>query len=217
MKKQSLIALMVILTLIIPFSGCKSTQMSDTLSNLHHKPGTWNGSVYSSEFLNTTVSVPNGWTIATEQELEQGRQTIITDSMEDSQATKEEIERGIIYEFKLTNHDTYSTVNLVLKDMDIIYSMAYNEEDFMDVYCKNMQQLEIDGMYISKMSDPEWVTLGGSKYLMCELQYDIDGHLANYQKIYLRKIGTYMANLTIAGLDKRHFDGIENMFTEYKE
>ncbi len=212
---KRLIALIMIITTLLSLTACKwDNDNNTTISHLNYKDGWWRDNMYHSEFLDTTIIVANGWKAATEEEIAEEKQHIIEDSTASSEASKEEIERGIIYELKLTNDKTYAFMDIVLKDMDIIYSMAYSEEDFMAVYRKNMQEINMENMYISSMSDAEWVTLGGNDYYMMEIEYSYNNSFTAYQRIYLKKIGTYMCNLTMSVVDTAEFEVIENMFQE---
>lgn len=204
------LALLMIITTMLTFTACK--QDGGSISHLGYEAGVWNEDVYTSSFLNTSITVADGWVAATENEILAEKQHIIQDSMASSEASKEEIERGIIYELKLTNDKTYAFMDIVLKDMDIIYSMAYSEEDFMAVYRKNMQEINMENMYISSMSDAQWVTLGGNEYYMMEIEYSYNTSFSAHQRIYLKKFGTYMCNLTMSVVNPEEFADIESMF-----
>ncbi len=207
---------LLICTIAFALGACNRTDggdsLGDTLSSFSYEAGNWDGNIYSSNFLGFKVTMPDNWTAASEEEISTEKENIINDSLASSDASREEIERGIIYEFKLTNDATYSYVNVVLKDMDIVYSMAYSEEDFMNVYRQNMQQMNVGDMRISAMSDPQWVNLAGNKYYMSEMEYSYN-NTTTYQRIYLRKIGTFMENLTMSVVDKEEFKEIESMFS----
>ena len=212
--KRALALLMIIATMLT-FASCK--RGGGSISSLGYEAGIWNEDTYSSSFLNTTINVADGWTVATEDEILAEKQHIIEDSKASSEASQEEIERGIIYELKLTNDKTYAFMDIVLKDMDIIYSMAYSEEDFMAVYRKNMQEINMENMYISSMSDAQWVTLGGNEYYMMEIEYSYNNSFSAHQRIYLKKFGTYMCNLTMSVVNPDEFAEIENMFSALTE
>jgi len=209
------LALLMIVVVMLTFASCKWGRDGGSISSLNYEEGSWNENVYSSSFLNTAIIVADDWEAATEEEIAAEKQHIIEDSMASSEASKEEIERGIIYELKLTNDESFAYMDIVLKDMDIIYSMAYSEEDFMAVYRKNMQEINMENMYISSMNDAKWVTLGGNEYYMMEMEYSYNKSFSAYQRLYLKKIGTYMCSLTMSVVDKAEFTEVEGMFSEY--
>ncbi len=204
MKKTLAVVIAIITALTFASCSKKATKQ--------YEPGKWKGNEYKSEFLNATIKVSDGWTIATKDELAKEEQIIIEDSMASTDASREEIERGIICELKLTNDKTFAYMDIVLKDMDIIYSAAHSEEDYMEVYRQNMQNVTVEDMSISSMSDAKWVKLGGNDSYMMEVEYSYANADPVYQRIYFRKVGTYMCTLTMSVVDKAEFTAIEDMF-----
>lgn len=211
--KKGLAAVLICIT-ALAITACNTNgdgSEGNTVSSFSYQQGTWSDNVYTSDFLGIKLALSDNWSAASQEEIDKEKQNIINDSLSDSNASPEEIERGIEYDLKLTNDTTHSSMNIVLKDMDIIYSMVYTEEDYMNSYRQNMQQMNIGNMYITAMSDPKWVTLGGNKYYMSEMEYSYE-NTTTYQRIYLRKIGTYMENLTMSVVSPEEFNEIESMF-----
>lgn len=212
---KRLIAILFAIVIMFTLTCCSLNNPNSIVSGLAYQPGEWNKGTYNSAFLNTSIVLSGNWYSVSEKELAREKQVIIKESMGDTDATEEEVERGVEYELKIANETSQADLSIVHKDMDIIYSMAYSEEDILNAYKQNMQNLSNDDMHIISMSSPQWVPLGENEYYMLEIEYSYQRTMTTYQRIYLRKIGTYMTTLTMSAIDKAEFNRLEDMFGPY--
>ncbi len=167
------IGMIVVIALMISVSGTQTNSQTYT-------EGTWTENTFTSEFLGLQFTLPEGWTAASQEELDALMQQAMDQSKEEDPETAKGYENGKVknaYELKATQENGDSMVVIMSQKMKI------NAERYLEKLAEQY------GDTASTSDLPSW-TLGGKAYrgLKLELDGKIQYIYAFYEEGYFTTI-----------------------------
>lgn len=194
MKQKRVLLVVLILVMITALSGCKKEKESNFTI------GSWNENVFENAWLNMKFEIPEDWSIATDEELEQYMDVGI--EMADLKDSGEELLKKAakiknIYGFMSLSADGVSNMQLVYENLALtLGGTEYSEKDYMDTVTEYMiSNTSMD----YKVEEQRTVQIAGKDFVLTRLSL-YDG--AFYQDFYCHKIDNYMVNMIISYMEE---------------
>ena len=188
------IGMIIVIALVISVSGTR------TDSQLYTE-GTWTGNAFTSDFLGLQFTLPEGWTAASQEELDALMQQAMDQSREDDPETAQGYENGKVknaYELKATQENGDGMVVIIVQKMMI------SAENYLN------KLVEQYGDMVSNSNLPNW-TLGGKDYK--GLKLEIDGKI---QYIYAYYEDGYFTTIQMSGTSDLDVMALrDEQFTDY--
>lgn len=182
MKKRILALMLVVAAVLMTACGGKS-----------YTPGTFTDTGYESEFLGFRFTTPDGFALATEEELSQ-MMGITFDALGDdvSDAQKKYAELNTVYELMAMDSLGVTNVNIVLEKTNVSMSKY--------LAALKAQAESLDAMKVSLQGDAQEVEFAGATYTKMSANVSANG-ITMYQEYYLRKVGDRMMMMTVTWAD----------------
>lgn len=175
-----------------------------------YTPGTFTDAGYETEFLGFRFNTPDGYALATTEELDQLMgisMDSLTESGDVTEAQAKYAELSSIYELMVTDSMGITNANIVL-EKSVIPLNTYIEV--------LKEQLQGMSMMSVTFTGEEEVELAGATYTRLSADVESSG-VAMYQDYYLRKVEGYIMCLTLTWADgfEAEKDAIINAFVAY--
>ena len=182
MKKRILALMLVVAAVLMTACGGKS-----------YTPGTFTDTGYESEFLGFRFTTPDGFALATEEELSQ-MMGITFDALGDdvSDAQKKYAELNTVYELMAMDSLGVTNVNIVLEKTNVSMSKY--------LAALKAQAESLDAMKVSLQGDAQEVEFAGATYTKMSANVSANG-ITMYQEYYSRKVGDRMMMMTVTWAD----------------
>ena len=209
--KKTISIILALMLFVSLFSGCGTTE-SDTDSTNENETqtntdtennelvfGEISENVYTNSFAGLSFTLPDGWTFATESELEQmmgaGSEAIYGD---DQQAAVEYAMSATIYDMMAQNADDGSNIIVMLENTSMYEGgTEITEEEYLAAL-KNSLDLSTTVTYIISDTVTK-ATINDSEYTV--LESEIEGYGGAYQTYYVRRIGKFMLCICFTGYE----------------
>jgi len=183
MKKSSKgILLMVMLFLMTSMMGCSALNSGKTLDQ-----GTMEGNVYKNEYFGMSVTVPEEWTIASEEEIEEltksGNEMIAGDD-ESKKKMLEKAELKTVYLLSATSEE-HGIANFIAMAEKL--SLLQNVKDgktYLEAVKENLATLVDEFPY--EFKDIYTVEIGGKEFYV--LETTIDGGILKLEQTYYARV-----------------------------
>ena len=125
--------------------------------------GSWDGNVYTNDSLNLTVTVPDGWKIATDEELA-AIMGITIDSLTEQGVSEEFLKAQNTYEMMAQDPTNGSNVIVMAENLTVsVGGTSYDEEAYSNVIINTLPE---ESGY--EFADPKTVTIGGRDYYLLQ-------------------------------------------------
>lgn len=182
MKKRLLALMLVVAAVLMTACGGKA-----------YTPGTFTDTGYESEFLGFRFTTPDGFALATEEELSQ-LMGMSLDAMGDdvTEVQKKYAELTTIYEMMVSNETGVANANVVLEKTNVSLSK------YIEAFKSQLDGLS--AMTVNLKGDTEEVELAGETYTKMTADVETNGFTL-YQEYYLRKVGDRMMVMTVTWAD----------------
>lgn len=170
------------------------------------------GNVYESEFLKIGFNLIEGWTFYTEEQIQQLNN--ITGDMLDDEIAESIKNADLVYDMYAL--DTLgNSVNINLEKLNTVGSAILSEEDYVNASLGSLKDALKSMGFTTVTTEATTVTLAGEDhpavYVVCANE-----QLTMYEKIVCKKIGKYMASITIATVMEDNTDTIISQFYALK-
>ncbi|MGN0629276.1 MAG: hypothetical protein ACI4IW_06575 [Oscillospiraceae bacterium] len=228
MKK--IIALLLALIMVLSFAACsKDEPVSDNSANensqsevssseeqseeepeekLDHIRGSVDGLVYTNSAAEITFTAPEGWTYYTDEQIA----ALYNLSSEEllPEETAEILENtDIVYDMYCQNLTTGASVNINFENLGILYGTILDEKSYLELSKTSLgSTLSGSGMELTSC-EVVTATVNGKEVSCLDIvinmtDYDID----LYEKIFVKKVGSFMSCITIGALTTEEIDEI---------
>ena len=198
MKKRILALMLVVAAVLMTACGGKS-----------YTPGTFTDAGYESEFLGFRFTTPDGFALATQEELSQ-MMGITFDALGDdvSDAQKKYAELTTLYELMAMDSLGVTNVNIVLEKTNV------SMNKYLAAFKAQVESL--DAMKVSLQGDAQEVEFAGATYTKLSADVSASG-ITLYQEYYLRKVGDRMMTITVTWADgfETSKETLMNAFSAY--
>lgn len=198
MKKRILALMLVVAAVLMTACGGKS-----------YTPGTFTDTGYESEFLGFRFTTPDGFALATQEELSQ-MMGITFDALGDdvSDAQKKYAELTTLYELMAMDSLGVTNVNIVLEKTNV------SMNKYLAAFKAQVESL--DAMKVSLQGDAQEVEFAGATYTKLSADVSASG-ITLYQEYYLRKVGDRMMTITVTWADgfETSKETLMNAFSAY--
>lgn len=198
MKKKILALMVAMVTVLMTACGGAS-----------YTPGVFTETGFESEFLGLRFTTPDGFALATEEELSE-MMGMSLDNLENvSDLQKKYAELVTIYEMMVT--DETGTVNAQI----ILEKTGVSVGTYMDAFTSQLAE-SMQGMNVTLDEDSEEVEFAGATYT--KLSADIESYgIILTQDYYFRKVGDRMMCLCVTYMEgmEAERDAIMNGFAAY--
>lgn len=197
--KKRLLALMLVMVAVL-MTACGGAS---------YTPGVFTETGYDSEFLGFRFTTPDGFALATEEELSSLMGTTVENMENASDLQKKYAELVNIYELMVTNAD--GTINGQI----ILEKTAVSVDTYIDVFSSQLEE-QMSGMTVELDEATEEVEIAGATYT--KLSADIESYgIVLTQDYYFRKVGDRMMCMCITWMEgmEAERDAIMNGFAAY--
>lgn len=229
MKK--LFSVLLILTLIFCITSCgepKSdvkgslkTEESDTdnKSNKNDKEnevdlslGLAEGNVYESEFLKIGFNLIEGWAFYTEEQIREINN--ISMDMIDEEVAENIKNADLVYDMYAL--DAFgNSVNINLEKLNTVGTAIISEKDYVNASIDSLKQALTSAGFTTVTAEATTVTLADEEhpavYVVCSNE-----QVTIYEKIVCKKVGKYMANITVATVYEDNTNTVIDQFYALK-
>lgn len=211
MKK--LFSLFMIIALSLTLSACSSEpEVEEEKEEVYETfvRGEWVDNVYTNDFLGFSFTLPENWTLASDEELLSMLETA-TDEML-SEEMKEQYDKAIesaqsFYEFAVFNLTTGESMLLNIEDLSkTVGAILLSEDQFIDALETNFGSVEGVKFEILNRED---VSLSMGKFRV--LNINVNDVMT--QKYYVMKDGKYMISFIVGYLNQAH-DGVDSILEQ---
>lgn len=211
MKK--LFSLFMIIALSLTLSACSSEpEVEDEKEEVYETfvRGEWVDNVYTNDFLGFSFTLPENWTLASDEELLSMLETA-TDEML-TEEMKEQYDKAIesaqsFYEFAVFNLTTGESMVLNIEDLSkTVGAILLSEDQFIDALETNFGSVEGVKFEILNRED---VSLSMGKFRV--LNINVNDVMT--QKYYVMKDGKYMISFIVGYLNQAH-DGVDSILEQ---
>ena len=197
--KKKLLALMVAMVAVL-MTACGGAS---------YTPGVFTETGYESEFLGFRFTTPDGFALATEDELSEMMGVTLENMENASDLQKKYAELVNIYELMVT--DETGTVNGQI----ILEKTGVSVDTYIDAFTSQLEE-SMQGMDVTLQEGSEEVEIAGSTYT--KLSADIESYgIVLTQDYYFRKVGGRMMCLCLTWMEgmEAERDAIMNGFAAY--
>lgn len=211
MKK--LFSLFMIIALSLTLSACSSEpEVEEEKEEVYETfvRGEWVDNVYTNDFLGFSFTLPENWTLASDEELLSMLETA-TDEML-TEEMKEQYDKAIesaqsFYEFAVFNLTTGESMVLNIEDLSkTVGAILLSEDQFIDALETNFGSVEGVKFEILNRED---VSLSMGKFRV--LNINVNDVMT--QKYYVMKDGKYMISFIVGYLNQAH-DGVDSILEQ---
>ncbi|HEX3022553.1 MAG TPA: hypothetical protein VHP81_09195, partial [Lachnospiraceae bacterium] len=205
------ILLTVIMLMTVVFSGC--TKKSDKDSSEVYKKGTVTDTTFESKFLNLKFTLPENFTMVSEEELDSYIQFAADTMYSDEGKTMLDYAKAtVVYEIMARN-DIGSNVNIVVEKL-----RGSNKDLSIDEYIEVAKKsIASTGMTYTFDESTTKETLAGNEYTRLNATVEANGASLT-QSLYFNKIGDRMMlmSFTYTPDSEADFQTMKDAFTSYK-
>lgn len=185
MKKW--LALLLAAVMVLALAACGDTPANNDTKTEEFARGSWEGNVYTNDSLGLTVTVPEEWNIATDEELA-AIMGITIDSLTEQGVSEEFLKVQNTYEM-MAQDPAYGT-NVIIMAENLAVSVggtSYDEAAYSNVVINNLPE-----EYGYEFAEGETVSVGGRDYyhLHCTAS---EGSLG--QDFLFTRIGNHMVSV----------------------
>lgn len=197
--KKRLIALMLVLAAVL-MTACGGAS---------YTPGVFTETGYDSEFLGFRFTTPDGFALATEEELTELMGVTIKSMENASDLQKKYAELTNIYELMATNADGTVYGQIILE------KTAVSLDTYLEVIISQLEESE-QGVNITVQEGTEEVEIAGAAYTKMSAEMESYGMVFS-QDYYFRKVGGRMMCMAITWMEgcEADRDALMNAFAAY--
>lgn len=168
--------------------------------------GTWDGNVYTSEFLGLTFTKPENWEIASDEEMEE----LFGISMDMMEADTDAAKQQVIFDMLVADPETNSNISFMFQNLSVIKGgKSITEEQFAKSIEEQSSALE-GVTYVA--GELKTATFGEKDYKYMSSTITMQGVEMN-QIAIIRKEGNYIFNATATTTGGETVEEILAMFS----
>lgn len=152
--------------------------------------GSWDGTVYTNDSLGLTVTVPEGWEIADDEELA-AVMGLTIDSLTEEGLSEEFLKAQNLCEMKAVDPNYGTNVIIMAENLAVsVGGTSYDEKAYSDTVINTLPE-----EYGYEFSEPETVTIGGRDYYLLQGTAQ-EGVLG--QDFLFTRIGNHMVSVILS-------------------
>lgn len=151
---------------------------------------------YTSKFLGVTATVPEGWVIASDEEVAQIFGMVV-DAMTADGANQQLEDGGVVYDLYALEQNTGNSINISVEKLNAVQKLALDESSYADVAIEQLPDaLSSVGVTVTNIKKTT-VNFAGVDHAGIAIQAEIEG-IAMYESMAIIKEGSYVATVTAA-------------------
>lgn len=190
MKKW--LALLLAMMMAFALAACGNTPKSEEFTR-----GTWDGNIYKNDSLGLVVTIPEGWYIATDDDLE-AIMCLAKEMASQMNISEEPLTEQLHSEMMAISSDNKTNITIAVNDIDLESGKDYDEKAYIT---DRIDWLQKQGNTIGEESS---VTINGRNYFVLPTfvpQFEMN------QDYLITKIGSRMVSVVLSySLDSTDFD-----------
>lgn len=226
MKKTAMIALMLAALLLL--ASCAPTditgvtsiikgsdsQTDSTASDVQEPVtdlpgrGSTDGAVYENASLALGISFDSEWTLYNDAQIAELNGLTEKALGEDYAETVKNAD--LVYDLYAMRSDG-SSLNLIFENMGILYGTVMNDVSYIDSALPQLETTAAQLGWVIENSEKTTVTAAEQEFHALKLTLNIGGGTL-YETVICKKIGNYMAVMTIASVDSNVIDSLIDSF-----
>lgn len=189
-KRISALALALVLTLSLAACGAGGSAPKKEFS-----VGVTDGSTYTNEYFGFAVTLDEGWTFFTDEQIAQLTGLVV--DLLDSEAVAEAYGSGKSVLEMYAMRDDNATVNITVENLGEEYGDALTEEDYADVSLDILPDQLAAAGYTSVAVSKTTLTFAGAKHSGISVSASLEG-MPLQEMLACVKVGDYVAVVTAA-------------------
>lgn len=207
MKKRRIciILLTLVMLMSVVFAGCK--KKSDKDSAMEYKKGTVTDTTFESEYLNVKYTLPENYTMVSQEEMDQIMQSAAEVVYTDDKMI-DYAKSVLVYEFMAKNEKN-DNINISLENLK-------GKKVGVDEYVEfSKKQLTNSGLPYTYDDETTKETLAGNDYTVLKAHVEYNG-ISLDQDLYIRKIGDRMMSLIFSYQSEDELQKMKDSISPYK-
>lgn len=170
-----------------------------------YKKGSWNGNVYTNSTLGLTFTLPDGWMIADEENIEQtvgGNEAVGGNDKKDD---KKDHKNESPYDFMIVDAQTNANILLLAEDVSTAMGgSGMTESDYLTTIKSNL----LSGQQTSYTpGEITTAVIAGETYSKMEVAVLYNGYTSLTQTYYCKKVGSHMLSFIASEASAANPDG----------
>lgn len=183
----------------------ESAGSTDSENTAAYKKGSWNGNVYTNSTLGLTFTLPDGWMIADEENIEQtvgGNEAVGGNDKKDNKKDKK---NESPYDFMIVNAQTNANILLLAEDVSTAMGgSGMTENDYLTTIKSNL----LSGQQTSYTpGEITTAVIAGETYSKMEVKVLYNGYTSLTQTYYCKKVGSHMLSFIASEASAANPDG----------
>ncbi len=207
MKKR--ILSLVLAVFLVTLSSCKIVDERAPFSL-----GSVSENKYTNEFLGVTASFSDKWTFMSEEEMKELNK--ITEELLPEETLKQLESAEVIQDMQGTNSATGASVGVNFENLKLLGTLSLNEEKYLsaqtDAVKESLSQMGLQNLSVEVVD----VTFAEREAKALRVEATLSG-MNFYEYVVAVKEGSYMANITVAGMSDDELKGIIGLFKPIEE
>jgi len=206
--KRILAIVLTMVCLMGMMVGCGNDEQPGGTAAKTLSRGTFEGDVYTSEFIGVSFTKPKTWVYATDEEIAATMQ-IGAELVNQENFLAQAEKMNNVYDMMVRDVMTGNNINVVFENLKASASSNITVEQYIEVARK--QLIEQAPMLGYKFGEAEKCKLGEQEFYRLPAEGSYSG-IAFNQRIYFRKEGSYMIVITLSLFDDTNGATIEALF-----
>ncbi len=215
MKRTNATLILLSIMLVLALTGCDviKSVTTDTAKNI--TTGSFEGNTYTNEYFGLSFTVPDGWTIATKDEMKQifqaGADAIGSDDEETEKKLKLAEAKTLYLAYALKHPLDYAdgfnpNINAVCENLSVAGLVIKTSGDYMDAAIKNLAS----AMEGYTFSDAQTKTIAGAEFSVVDAVLDYSGVEIKQQLVCTLK-NNYAILFTLTYLEDAEMDELQKI------
>lgn len=183
----------------------KVTEPSTTDAKFDYTVPVTEGNTYTSSVLNAKITLDEGWTFSTDEEMKQLNQAVVSAAGEDYE---EQLKKSdIIYDMAAANTETGDNISINFENLGKLYGKIITPETYLNLSKDTVKSmLESMGCSNVVLTDRD-VKFAGQDAKALHVKGDMSG-IPFYELCIAKSCGDYMSNITITAMLEDTTDAI---------
>lgn len=197
MKKS--MAFLLAVMMVLSLAACGSKEPPADTDKQQPKPtefvrGVWDGSVYTNESIGFTLTLPEDWLIATDEELAEIMGLALESNPTTSEISEEFLKAQTTYDAMAQDPATGANVIIMAENLALsVGGTSYDEVKYSEVLINGLPVQQPDYNY--QFAEGENITLGDTAFYKVTATA-LDGMLT--QNYYFQRVGKHMAVIVVS-------------------
>ena len=194
--------ILIALVIVILMTACSPETSNDNTKKI--ELGTWQDNIYTNNFLNIKYTLPDSWSVTTNDELAEHMKTDV-DTLTDSNKLSE---LSVVYHFMVIDETTGNNV-ILLSEKDNVSSIR-TYINSVKAQLKNVTTMKYT------IGDENDETINGIKYKTLEVDCNIENQVLK-QKYYIVKDNDYFTSIIVTNVTTNNLNFMNEVINSFEK